>query len=89
VVPPAGRIIEVSGTVESAAAAPKPRTVPYKDHIVAVHLVDLESSDPAVNGGQCVVYLWSMRDNVWTPAARYRPGTRLWSLWWRRELRRR
>jgi alginate O-acetyltransferase complex protein AlgJ len=26
---------------------------------------------------QSIVYLWSMRDNVWTPAARLRPGERI------------
>ena len=26
---------------------------------------------------QAIVYLWSMRDDVWTPAARLRPGDRI------------
>jgi alginate O-acetyltransferase complex protein AlgJ len=72
-----GEEIEVTGTVESISPVPRPGTVPYKDHIEAVHLVDIVSADSrgeAAPHAQAVVYLWSMRDNVWTPAARLRPG---------------
>ena len=50
------------------------------DHIEAVHLVDVVSGDSreaSAAHGQAVVYLWSMRDNVWTAAARLRPGERV------------
>jgi alginate O-acetyltransferase complex protein AlgJ len=88
-----GEEIEVSGTVESISPVPRPGTVPYKDHIEALHVVDIvaagddrgsegeEKSSPSrgqrprlQSETQAVVYLWSMRDNVWTPAARLRPG---------------
>jgi len=69
-----GEEIEVSGTVESISPVPRPGTVPYKDHIEALHLVDIVGADTAAPHSQTVVYLWSMRDNVWTPAARLRPG---------------
>jgi alginate O-acetyltransferase complex protein AlgJ len=72
-----GEEIEVSGTVESISPVPRPGTVPYKDHIEALHLVDIagaDSPDATAPHAQAVVYLWSMRDNVWTPAARLRPG---------------
>jgi alginate O-acetyltransferase complex protein AlgJ len=72
-----GEEIEVSGTVESISPVPRPGTVPYKDHIEALHLVDIagaDSRDATAPHAQVVVYLWSMRDNVWTPAARLRPG---------------
>ena len=74
-----GAAITVSGTVETISPVPRPGTVPYKDHIEAVHLVDVvpeESREPASHS-QAVVYLWSMRDNVWTSAARLRPGERV------------
>jgi alginate O-acetyltransferase complex protein AlgJ len=78
--PNAGQEIEVNGTVETISSVPRPGTVPYKDHIAALHLVDVVSGDsggaPAAHG-QAVVYLWSMRDNVWTAAARLRPGDRV------------
>src|SRR4029078_6028588 len=55
---------------------PRPGTVPYKDHIEALPLVDVVGIDSrdATAHAQAVVYLWSMRDNVWTHAARLRPG---------------
>jgi alginate O-acetyltransferase complex protein AlgJ len=73
----AGEEIEVSGTVETISPVPRPGTVPYKDHIESLHLVDVvraDSRDATAPHAQAVVYLWSMRDNVWTPAARLRPG---------------
>jgi alginate O-acetyltransferase complex protein AlgJ len=76
----AGEEIEVSGMVESFSPVPRPGTVPYKDHIEAVHLVDVvaaESLGEAESHAQAVVYLWSMRDNEWTSAARLRPGDRV------------
>jgi alginate O-acetyltransferase complex protein AlgJ len=77
-----GEEIEVSGTVESISPVPRPGTVPYKDHIEALHLVDVAAADSRGEGAaeshaQAVVYLWSMRDNVWTSAARLRPGDRI------------
>jgi len=76
----AGEEIEVSGTVESISPVPRPGTVPYKDHIEALHLVDIAAADSrgeAESHAQAVVYLWSMRENVWTSAARLRPGDRV------------
>ena len=92
----AGEEIAVSGTVETISPVPRPGTVPYKDHIEALHLVDVVAAggDRGPEGGeesspsrgqrprlqpetQAVVYLWSMRDNEWTSAARLRPGDRI------------
>jgi alginate O-acetyltransferase complex protein AlgJ len=84
----AGEQITVSGTVESVSPVPRPGTVPYKDHIEALHLADIVPADSRGEGAtdtfrdsashaQAVVYLWSMRDNVWTSAARLRPGERV------------
>ena len=69
-----GGLAMVSGRIEAAAPAPRPGTVPYKDHIVAIHLTDIQSDDPALKGGEALVYAWSMRDNIWTTAARCTPG---------------
>jgi SGNH hydrolase-like domain, acetyltransferase AlgX len=84
----AGEQIAVSGTVESISPVPRPGTVPYKDHIEALHLIDIVAADSrgegaadtfrdAASHAQAVVYLWSMRDNEWTSAARLRPGERV------------
>ena len=69
-----GTSATVSGRIEAVAPAPRPGTVTYKDHIVAIHLTDIQSDDPALKGGEALVYAWSMRNNVWTTAARCMPG---------------
>jgi alginate O-acetyltransferase complex protein AlgJ len=74
-VPPSGKAVTVRGVVRAASRAPKPGTVPYKDHIIMVYLAEIESTDdPAADGKEAVVFAWSMRDNVQTPAARWRIG---------------
>jgi hypothetical protein len=83
-----GEEIAVIGTVESISPVPRPGAVPYKDHIAAFHLIDIVPADSrgegtaetfrdAASHSQAVLYLWSMRDNVWTSAARLRPGERV------------
>ena len=74
-VPAAGKTVEVRGVVRAASNAPRPGSVPYKDHIVMLHLAELESpDDPAAAGREAVVFVWSMQDNNATPAARLRSG---------------
>ncbi len=74
-VPPEGKTVEVKGIVRAASPAPRPGSVPYKDHILMLRLTDLESDDdPAADGQEAIVFAWSMRENVLTAAARYRPG---------------
>lgn len=65
---PAGSAVVRTGRVRAVSAVPRPGTVPYRDHVVAVHLVDLPDDE------QALVYMLSMQDNQWTPAARLRPG---------------
>jgi alginate O-acetyltransferase complex protein AlgJ len=67
--------VRVRGSVQAASPAPRPGTVPYKDHIIMLHLGGLESpDDPAAAGQEAVVFAWSMRDNTLTAAAGWRPG---------------
>ena len=68
IVPPSGEARVVSGIVREVSPAPRPGSVPYRDHIVAVHLVDLPDN------GEAIVYMRSMADNAWTRAARLRNG---------------
>jgi alginate O-acetyltransferase complex protein AlgJ len=76
--PAAGGEVQVAGVVEAVSAVPRPGSVPYADHITAVHLADMSiTGRPAAEPLEAVVYLWSMRDNVWTPGARLRPGDRV------------
>ncbi|MFA7160183.1 MAG: hypothetical protein WC299_12865, partial [Kiritimatiellia bacterium] len=72
--PPAGQTWTVRGVVRAASPVPRPGSVPYKDHVAAVHLVDLESDEPGFRGNQALVYMLGMRDNIRTPASNLRPG---------------
>ena len=83
--PTPGGSYVLTGTVQTVSSVPLPGSVPYKDHILTVQLADLtpvaEGVAPAPPGKksvggmlQALVYLPSMRDNAWTPAARLRPG---------------
>lgn len=74
-VPAAGKTVSVRGVVRAASPSPRPGSVPYKDHIVMVHLAELASpDDPAAAGREAVVFMWSMQDNKPTSAASFRPG---------------
>ncbi|MBA2742967.1 MAG: hypothetical protein H0U43_01395 [Chthoniobacterales bacterium] len=76
--PAPGQVFDVTGTIEAISAAPRPGAVPYKDHIIAAHLVDLEIvGGPHSDTIESLVYLMSMMDNKWTPAARLRAGDRV------------
>ncbi|MDQ6624847.1 MAG: hypothetical protein M3Y69_01720, partial [Verrucomicrobiota bacterium] len=75
---PPGGPVEATGTVEAVSLVPRPATVPYRDHVMSVLLTDLKIGGRSPNESlQAVVYLLSMRDNVWTPAARLRVGDRV------------
>jgi SGNH hydrolase-like domain, acetyltransferase AlgX len=68
----------VTGIVEAVSPVPLAGSVPYKDHILTAHLADITGPHPHDNESlQALVCLWSMRDNVLTPAAHLRPGDRL------------
>jgi alginate O-acetyltransferase complex protein AlgJ len=73
--PPPGVRQQVRGTVASAAPVPPPGSVPYKEHIVALHLVEVSLEGvPHQKPVECLVYTWSMRERHPTTAARLRPG---------------
>lgn len=74
IVPESGTELIVRGLVKAVSPVPRPRTVPYKDHIFSLHIVDIECEKEHIKNGQAIVYMWSMKDNIWTPAARYRLG---------------
>lgn len=74
ILPEPGKPERWTGTVAAIAPVPKPGSVPYKDHVVAIHLVDVETEAGTVPGAEALVYAWSMRDNVWELAARLRIG---------------
>ncbi len=69
--------IEVEGEIADLARTPRPGSVPYRDHVIAVHLRELRSASRDVNNAEVLVYFLSMRDNVWQAPARWRPGDRV------------
>jgi hypothetical protein len=75
--PPSGQTVIVTGTVASLSSVPRPGSAPYADHIMALHLVDITGAKIGDETSQCLVYLWSMRENQRTPAARLRPGDKI------------
>ncbi|MFL6589360.1 MAG: alginate O-acetyltransferase AlgX-related protein [Chthoniobacterales bacterium] len=74
-VPKAGETVKVTATVQAISNVPRPGSVPYTDHILALHLIDVA---PAGGGEpanvEAIVYVESMHDNVLTDAARLAPG---------------
>ena len=75
--PPAtGEFVTLAETLETDAAVlkisavPRPNSAPYKDHVASLHLA-------LDDGKQALVYAVSMRDNVWTDAARLRVGDKI------------
>jgi len=76
--PQPSEVVEATGTIEAVSLVPQPGIAPYRDHIMALHLTDIAIPGRTRSESvQVVVYLWSMRDNVWTPAARLRSGDRV------------
>ncbi len=71
---PPGSERVVRGRIEAVSAVPRPGTVAYKDHVMAIHLTDLETDGRPLAETDAMVYMRSMTDNVWTAAAQYRPG---------------
>ena len=73
---PADGVVRVSATVSGLSKFPRPGSVPYKDHIFSVSLTGV--TGPGVpESSRALVYLWSMRDNVLTPASAWKVGDRV------------
>ncbi len=72
----AGREVSVEATVASVSVVPRPGSVPYSEHILTAHLVDLASGG-GTRGADALVCVWSMRGQQWTAAARWRAGDRV------------
>lgn len=64
----------VSGLVGAVSRSPRPGSVPYRDNIVTIHLLDIHGPDGPLPVEQALVYGWGMTDNVLTPLASLRPG---------------
>lgn len=67
--PEPGQVLRVQGRVRQLTRAPRPGTVPYRDHIISVDLVEIDTGGAGASDSEALVYLSSMEDNVWTAAA--------------------
>ncbi|RKU22005.1 hypothetical protein C6499_20440 [Candidatus Poribacteria bacterium] len=61
--------ITVTATIKAKTEPPMPRTVPYAECIIALHLENVDTSDLPET---FVVFLWGMRENQWTDAATFK-----------------
>jgi len=68
---------DVRATVAAVSYSPRPGTIPYRDNIVTIHLVDLDGEKVVELGGQALIYGFGMRDNKMTSLASLRPGDRV------------
>lgn len=73
-VPDAGARLAVRGVIAHISPAPRPGSVPYRDHIICAHVVDIRSADGSIADAQAVIYMQSMINDVRTRAAGLRPG---------------
>lgn len=64
----------VMGKVKAFTRPPRPRSVPYKDAVIALHLTGVKAQSGRLSSQEIVVFVWGMRNNQWTPAASYRAG---------------
>ena len=61
--------ITVTATIKAKTEPPVPRSVPYSECIIALHL---ENTDTSNLPEAFVVFLWGMRENQWTDAAAFK-----------------
>ena len=66
--------IIVTATIKAKTEPPMPRTVPYSECIIALHLENLEAANLPE---EFVVFLWGMRENRWTDAATFKVGQKV------------
>jgi alginate O-acetyltransferase complex protein AlgJ len=74
---PSETSIGVEATIADISHSPRPGTIPYRDNVVTLHLVDLQGSEVKESARQALVYSLGMRDNEMTAIAGVRPGDRV------------
>lgn len=67
----------VQGVVGAVSKSPRPGSVPYRDNIITLHLVDIKGEKVDFAADQALVYGFGMRDNTLTDMANLRPGDRV------------
>ena len=67
-------VLMVQGRVTASTRPPRPRSVPYRDAVIALRLSGIKVLQGKLGAKEIVVFTWGMRNNKWTPAASYRAG---------------
>lgn len=73
VIPSGGREI-VTATIAAISSSPRPGTVPYRDNLVTIHLVDLHDDGNKLVATRALVYGMGMKDNQLTSLGQLRNG---------------
>lgn len=69
-----GKELLVTGVIGAISRSARPGTVPYRDNILTIHVLDLQAGNVQLESDQALVYGWGMRDNQLTELASRRPG---------------
>lgn len=75
--PQPGEKRDVTAVVASISRSPVPGSVPYKDNILTLHLVDIQDNVTGEKYGQALVYGWGMQENKLAPLAKARAGQQI------------
>jgi len=73
-VPATAGDLVVQGIVRAAAGAPRPGTVPYREAVTGIHLVDVKAIQGSIAEREVIVYCWGLKQNQTTNAARLTSG---------------
>jgi len=71
-----GESIHITGTIKAMGEPPDPAEAAYPDYVIALHLVDIESEDPAC-GTDALVFLPAMKDYEILRGGTHRIGERI------------
>ncbi len=69
--------VEIQGTIKALATLPRPGSVPYRELVTSVHLVDVVSPGSSRIPRELVLFVLALDDGRPTDAARYQKGDQL------------
>ena len=72
-----GQEVDAQAVVAAVSKSARPGSVPYRDNILTLHLVDIQGKSGGLAGEQALVYGFGMQDNELTDLANVRPGDQI------------
>jgi alginate O-acetyltransferase complex protein AlgJ len=70
---PSGELV-IHGRINAVGRLPRPGSVPYKDCVLSIHLVDVRGLPPDNGHHELLLYALGMKDNKWLPVSSLRTG---------------